>query len=198
MVLGLDFDNTLIKYDELFYAIAREKKLIPDDLPKEKNAVRDYLRKDNLENEWTIIQGEVYGDRIKEAVPYKGMLRTLLELKKRKIPINIISHKTREPYLGPKRDLHSSARNWLRANNFFSSEGLNMKKEQIFFEEDKEKKIKRILETGCTHYIDDLPEILEMLPQNIYKILFSEYGKKGSGNNWITMNSWNELLGILS
>ena len=140
MVLGLDFDNTLIKYDELFYAIAREKDLIPDDLPKEKNAVRGHLRENNLEDEWTIIQGEVYGDRIKEAVPYKGMLKTLLELKERKIPINIISHKTREPYLGPKRDLHSSARNWLRANHFFSSKGLNMKKEQIFFEENKEKK----------------------------------------------------------
>ena len=36
MVLGLDFDNTIIKYDELFYKIAFEKDLIPADLPKEK------------------------------------------------------------------------------------------------------------------------------------------------------------------
>ena len=63
MVLGLDFDNTIIKYDELFHKIAYEKELIPADLPKEKNAVRNYLRQNNIEDEWTMIQGEVYGER---------------------------------------------------------------------------------------------------------------------------------------
>ena len=52
MVLGLDFDNTIIRYDELFHKIACEKDLIPSDLPTEKNAVRDYLREKNIENKF--------------------------------------------------------------------------------------------------------------------------------------------------
>ena len=198
MVLGIDFDNTIIKYDELFHKIALEKNLIPTDLPKEKNAVRNYLRYKNIEDEWTIIQGEVYGDRIKEATPFKGVLSTLRKLRQEKIPINIISHKTREPYLGPKKDLHAAAKGWLKMNHFFEIEGLNFNKNHIFFELTKEEKINRIVATGCTHYVDDLPEILEMIPKEINKILFSPNRSQKSSENSIVINSWKEFPAILS
>jgi len=198
MVLGLDFDNTIIKYDELFHRVAFEKNLIPADLPKEKNTVRNYLREKNIEDEWTIIQGEVYGDRIKEAIPFEGMLETLEKLRIKKIPINIISHKTRVPYLGPKIDLHAAAINWMKINHFFDSDGLNFTLPQIYFEETKEEKIDRIVSTGCTHYVDDLPEILEMIPNGIKKIIFSPNGSEKYDENWTVINSWKELPVILS
>jgi len=197
MVLGLDFDNTIIKYDELFYKIAYEKELIPADLPKEKNAIRNYLRQNNIEDEWTIIQGEVYGERIREAVPFEGMLETLQALTVKPIPINIISHKTRSPYLGPKKDLHAAALNWIKMNHFFDRNGLNLKEDQVFFELTKEKKIDRIMEAGCTHYVDDLPEILEMIPDTVIKILFAPNGVEIKKENWIIINSWKELPTIL-
>jgi len=198
MVLGLDFDNTIIKYDELFHRVAFEKNLIPPDFPKEKNTVRNYLREKNIEDEWTIIQGEVYGDRIKEAIPFEGMLETLEKLRIKKIPINIISHKTRVPYLGPKIDLHAAAINWMKINHFFDSDGLNFTLPQIYFEETKEEKIDRIVSTGCTHYVDDLPEILEMIPNGIKKIIFSPNGSEKYDENWTVINSWKELPVILS
>ena len=198
MVLGLDFDNTIIKYDELFYKIASEKGLIPIDLPKEKNAIRNYLRENKIEDEWTIIQGEVYGERISEAVPFEGMLETLQAIIEKQIPIIIISHKTREPYLGPKKDLHAAAMSWLKINHFFDPNCLNLKESQIFFELTKERKIDRIIKAGCTHYIDDLPEILEMIPSGVNKILFSPNGEKISSENCIMMKSWKELPAILS
>ena len=198
MLLGLDFDNTIIQYDELFHKIACEKNLIPDDLAKEKNAVRDYLRKKNIEYEWTMIQGEVYGERIMEAVPYEGMLKTLRAFADKKIPIMIISHKTREPYLGPKNDLHAAAISWLEINHFFEPGGLNMKKNQIFFEMTKKEKIDRIIKTGCTHYVDDLPEILAMIPNGINKILVSPNREEIPVKNWTVVKSWKELKTILS
>lgn len=198
MILGLDFDNTIIRYDELFHKIAFEKGLIPCDLSKEKNVVRNYLREKDIEDEWTIIQGEIYGDRIKEAVPFEGMLETLQALTVKQISINIISHKTREPYLGPNKDLHAVAINWLKKNHFFDPKGLNLKENQVFFEVTKEKKIDRIVDTGCNYYIDDLPEILEMIPNGINKILFSPNGDPILSKNWTVMNSWKELLAILS
>ena len=51
MILGIDFDNTIIKYDELFHKIACEKDLISSELPKQKNAVRDFLRTAGVEDE---------------------------------------------------------------------------------------------------------------------------------------------------
>ena len=101
------------------------------------------------------------------------MLETLEKLRIKKIPINIISHKTRVPYLGAKVDLHAAAKNWLTINHFFDTNGLNLKENQIYFEVTKEEKIDRIMANGCTHYVDDLPEILEMIPKGIQKILFS-------------------------
>ena len=44
-VLGLDFDNTLVRYDELFHKVALNKGLIKGDLPVNKMTIRDYLRK---------------------------------------------------------------------------------------------------------------------------------------------------------
>ena len=198
MVLGIDFDNTIIKYDELFHRIAFEKNLTPVDFPKEKNKVRNYLRERNIEDEWTIIQGDVYGDRINEALPFEGMLETLEKLRIKKIPINIISHKTRVPYLGPKIDLHAAAKNWLTINHFFDTNGLNLKENQIYFEITKEEKIDRIMANGCTHYVDDLPEILEMIPNGINKILFSPNHSQKFSEKWTVINSWKELPAILS
>ena len=198
MVLGIDFDNTIIKYDELFHKIAFEKGLISQELPKQKNAVRDYLRETGVEDEWTIIQGEVYGERIKEAVPFSGMLETLQKLNAKQIPINIVSHKTREPYLGPKRDLHAAALSWLKLNGIIDAEGLSVKANQVFFEVTKEAKINRIVQIGCTHYLDDLPEILEMIPDGINKILFSPNGEEIINSNWTVIRSWNDLPSVLS
>ena len=143
--LGLDFDNTLITYDEIFYKIARERNLIGKDLAPQKNVIRDFLRKNDLEDQFTLLQAEVYGKRIIEAEPAENLVENLLNLKQLKnIEFFIISHKTKKPIKGPAYDMHKAAKNWLYENKFFESKGLNFKKENIFFEETKLSKIKRI------------------------------------------------------
>src|SRR5262249_17792934 len=140
MRLGFDFDNTLISYDKLFRQVALDKELIPAETPPEKNAVRDYLRQQDREDEWTKLQGEVYGGRILEAEPYAGMRDALQRLAARGIPMHIVSHKTRWPYLGERWDLHAAARSWLDSQGFFSAAGMGWSPEQVFFELTKEAK----------------------------------------------------------
>ena len=41
--IGLDFDNTIIDYDQLFYLEAFNLNLIPNNITKSKVAVRKYL-----------------------------------------------------------------------------------------------------------------------------------------------------------
>ena len=69
MILGVDFDNTLVCYDSLFYRVALEKEAIPSKCAPTKRAVRDHLRENGLEDLWTELQGYVYGKRILKEYP---------------------------------------------------------------------------------------------------------------------------------
>lgn len=197
MLLGLDFDNTLICYDSLFHRVALDRGLIPADLPAQKNCVRDYLRQKNQEDDWTHMQGEVYGARITEAESFAGVIMTLEGLAQAGLPMRIVSHKTRIPYQGPAYDLHQAARDWLTAQGFFSTTGLNWSPGQVFFELTKVDKIQRIIDLGCSHYIDDLPEILDMLPDSIQKILFSPSGAVPTPPTWHQFQNWGDLPQLL-
>jgi hypothetical protein len=197
MRLGIDFDNTLISYDQLFHRIALDKGLISKEIPKQKNAVRNSMRERGIEDEWTRLQGEVYGSRILEAEPYPGMLSTLKQLAVKNVHMCIVSHKTRTPYLGEPCDLHAAARGWLLEQGFLDANGLAWSEGQIFFELSKQEKISRILELGCTHYVDDLPEILTMLPSHVVRILFAPSQDVQSKPEWRRMSTWQELPFIL-
>jgi hypothetical protein len=197
MFIGIDFDNTIIQYDDLFYRHALNKKLIPETLARDKVAVRDYLRSKNIENEWTVIQGEVYGSRIMDAKPFCSVVEVLTELKNLGIPLRIISHKTRFPYLGPKVDLHDSALKWLKSQGFLGPSGLGLSEDDVFFELKIEDKIDRIISCGCTHFIDDLPEVLQLLPNRISKVLFQAKHIKEDQYNWLILNAWKQLPAVL-
>lgn len=198
MLLGLDFDNTLISYDRLFRRVALDKALIPESTPPHKNAVRDCLRQQGMEEEWIHLQGEVYGSRILEAEAYPGMHTALRWLASEGVPMCIVSHKTRTPYRGESWDLHAAARRWLAQEGFHDAGGLGWNEDQVFFELTKEAKVARIVALGCTHYIDDLPEILDMLPGDIQKILFSPPGDGRQHAGWQQMRSWDELRALLT
>ena len=195
--LGLDFDNTLTNYDYLFFKLALEKNLIPQDLEKNKLAVRKYLIDKNIEKQFTLLQGEVYGRRIEEACQTEGMFDALKNIKKRGIKIFIVSHKSKYPFLGPKYDLHKSALKWMEKNNFFSPEGLGLTKNDIFFEQTKESKIERIKSLGCSHFIDDLPEILKMIDSKITKIFYNPFKLNIDDQTLKNLFSWNDLQQII-
>ena len=191
-LLGLDFDNTLVHYDKLFHQIALEKGLINQSMVADKVSIRDYLRSQGKEEQFTLLQGEIYGLRILEAEPAKGMLESLKELHRCGISMVLISHKTKTPYKGQKYDLHKAARNWLEKYNLTSKKGLGWSEKNIFFEQTKKKKIERIISLGCTHYIDDLEEILDLLPESIKKI---HYNPKGGSkaNEVVELRNWEDL-----
>jgi len=197
MYLGLDFDNTLISYDVLFRKVALEQGLIPQEIEANKNAVRDYLRSVDREYEWTKLQGEVYGGRILEATPYPGMKQVLQSIASLNIPLTIVSHKTKTPFIGKQWDLHAAARTWLNKHEMHAHPGPNISHERTFFELTKQAKCDRIEVVGCTHYVDDLPEILEMLPDSIIKIHFAPAVHSTLNADWLIMRSWDELPSIL-
>ncbi len=190
--VGLDFDNTLIRYDGLFHALAIEQKLISPEVKADKTAIRDHLRAKGRDEDFTMLQGEVYGSRIRGAEAAPGMKRALMGIQSRGVELVIVSHKTAKPFKGPPYDLHAAARDWLTLQGFFSPEGLCWSHEQVFFESTKERKAQRIIDLGCTHYVDDLPEILAMLPGTIERILYAPTGES-AWHGGPVMNAWEEL-----
>ena len=43
MIVGFDFDNTIISYEKLFKKIAYKKRLVPKNIKPNKNSVKRYL-----------------------------------------------------------------------------------------------------------------------------------------------------------
>ena len=174
MVLGVDFDNTIVRYDDVFHRVAAERGLIPGDVPPRKNDVRDYLRRRNREQDWTELQGTVYGPRMAEAQPFPGVLDFFTRAAKSGVKIHVISHKTRAAVLGPAYDLQQTARDWLAAQGFFDPLRAGLSPECVHFGATRPEKIRLIRETGCTHFVDDLEETFleETFPPGVVKILF--------------------------
>lgn len=174
MRIGIDFDNTIVSYDELFYKIAVEKKLIPIGLSANKIVIREHLRRIGNEAAWTLMQGEAYGLRISEARPYPGVINFMLSAQRLGHSIYIISHKTKYPFAGPAYDLHKAAYKWIEIS--LEAHGINFSNQrQIFFELTKEEKISRANEIKCDVFIDDLPEILSLpgFDKKTQRLLFS-------------------------
>ena len=192
-LIGLDFDNTLVNYDGLFHKLAVEKRLIEKSTPMKKTIIRDYLRSIDKEDEFTILQGEVYGKRILEANGSPGMIEALKHISNSGIKMVLVSHKTQFPYKGPKYDLRKAALKWLEAKDFFNEAGLNWRRDEVHFEASKEDKINKIVKLGCTHYIDDLPEILRMLPNSIKRIHYDPSNLINTPE-FSQFNHWSELM----
>ncbi|PRY96572.1 hypothetical protein BCM14_2813 [Jezberella montanilacus] len=199
MRIGIDFDNTIVSYDELFYQIAQEKKLIPAELPVNKVAVRNHLRSIDQEAAWTLMQGEAYGLRMNDAKAYPLATNSISALKLAGHDVYIVSHKTKHPFMGPSYDLHQSARDWIDANLVFGCEQL-FKPTHIFYELTKEEKIARVNSLNCDVFIDDLPEILSMsgFPPHTRKILFDpEHQHPERAGAWAKANSWQAVVALV-
>ncbi len=184
MIFGIDFDNTIVNYNLAFKkAIKQEKINFSKSLEKEKfNSkiqIRNYFLKNNDIDLWKKIQSKVYSKYIFEGYLNIEILKLLKYLDKKKIKFYIVSHKTIYPYFGKKINLHRLSKKWLKSN-LFNLKNNFQKNYKSFFETTKKKKLNKIKLLKITHFIDDLDEILNLLPANINKIKFNSLFKFNS------------------
>lgn len=179
MIVGVDFDNTLVCYDGLFREAAAARGWLPSHAPHDKNGVRDWLIREGREDRFTLLQGEVYGPGLVRARAYPGARDCLVRLKAAGARVVVVSHKTRYPVAGPSYDLRRAAREWLVAQEILST-GLLMA-EDVFFEDTMSEKAERIKSLGCTHFIDDMERFLVMpgFPDAVTRLWFTPAGDKG-------------------
>src|SRR5262245_57236516 len=200
LVLGIDFDNTLVSYDGVFHRVASDQGLITPDVGRGKDDVRGYLRKLDREDDWTALQGEVYGARMHLASLYDGAMESIRKFMAAGARIRIISHKTRFPFKGPRYDLHEAARGFLASQGIAGAANALLEASSVFFELTIEEKLKRIGSERCAVFIDDLPEILNhpRFPDNVRGVLFDPQDIHASERRLDRVRSWRDVEHLLS
>jgi len=197
MKIGIDFDNTIVTYDDAMYERSLALNLISEGTNRNKKDIRDQIRQaPEGEIEWQKLQAFIYGKAMHEARLIEGVARFMQTCNERNIPVTVISHKTEYAKRDPERvNLRSAALNWMKQNKFFDSNGFNLSMDEVYFESTREEKINRVKELGCTHFIDDLLEVLEeeVFPNTIEKILFDPHQAYQFNNGMAVCHSWDEI-----
>lgn len=174
MRIGIDFDNTLICYDNVFCEVAKAWELVDSNFTGTKKELRDKIQQtkdgDLL---WQRLQGQVYGKYIDVAKPFAGLEDFFNHCQKNpSIQLFVVSHKTIfGHYDEAKINLREAALGWLREQKITTL----IPESHIFFESTREEKIARIVDLHCTHFIDDLEEVLDspLFPKTIRSFLFT-------------------------
>jgi hypothetical protein len=177
VIIGVDFDNTLVSYDHLLYTVALERGLITPEVERNKKAIRDRVRR-TAEGDvaWQKLQTVAYGVRIGEAQLIEGVAAFFEQCRRTQTPVYIISHKTEfAGYAETPTNLRAAAMGWMETHGFFDAADLGLDRANVFFGATRAEKIERVRTAGCTHFIDDLEEtFLEpAFPAHVQKILFA-------------------------
>lgn len=190
MTIGLDLDNTIVRYDECLHRLAGELHGMPGTVAVEKNAVRQFFRENSRERDWTALQGVAYGTRMSDAAAFPGVLDFVRRAIGLGHDVYIVSHRTRHPVIGEPVNLHELAAQWLVKEGFVA-DGM-IPSGRVFFEETREAKIARIGVTGCEIFLDDLPEVLESegFPPRASRFLFAPRGAGAISPGVRVVESW--------
>jgi hypothetical protein len=197
-VLGTDFDNTIVDYGHLFPQVAASQGIDAVGGQWHKRTLRRHLRSlPDGEIRWQKIQAEVYGTRMPGALLIDGFTAVVKRCQQHRIPVYIVSHKTRFAAQDPTLDLRAGALTWMQNRGFFDAEGLGLTPDQVFFEETRAEKLAQVRLLGCSHFVDDLEEVLQDpgFPSATTGIWFSH--EQASGRGMLQAATWADIERLL-
>ncbi|MCU7834962.1 MAG: hypothetical protein KZQ83_06860 [gamma proteobacterium symbiont of Taylorina sp.] len=191
MIIGIDFDNTIINYDGLFILQAVKKDWLCDKSLTKKEVKQNLIAQDFDDKRWQILQAEVYGKQIVKAKLYAGVYKFIQTVIESGGIIYIISHKTEYSNFDGKTNLIQPAIKWLKEQKIIGSKGL-LAIQNLSFHTTRDEKIKKIRELKCDLFIDDLSAVLldNNFPQYTFPLLFSNK----VNSDLISVNKWKFLL----
>jgi hypothetical protein len=198
MRIGIDFDNTLIGYDDVFLAAGRTRELLSPEFVGNKQAVRDAIRLlPDGELAWQQLQGYVYGKGIGRAVMFAGVDGFLRRCRAAGHGVFIVSHKTEYGHHDADRvSLRGAALDWMEARGFFAPDRYAIPRENVFFEPTRAQKLRRIAALNCAYFIDDLAEVLTDpdFPPGVHRVLF---GAAGASPGLAICSSWQRIAEVV-
>ena len=194
--VGLDFDNTLAGFDEVFAEAARAAGLTGANFSGGKHAVRALCRaRPDGETEWMRLQGRVYGALMHRARLMHGADLFLTRCRSVGAQVYIVSHKTEYGHFDDSRvNLREAARVWMEANGFFDPNRFGLSSDDVYFENNRTTKVVRISALSCTHFVDDLEEVFREpgFPAATRRILFTD-GRTAESGPYLALSDWNAI-----
>ena len=195
--IGVDFDNTIACYDNAFSIVAHELGLVDFPISLSKAQVKEVvLARPRGNLDWQRLQGQVYGKHIHLATVFPGFVEFLCRAKLKGHSVFIVSHKSEFGHFDNAQiNLRDAALTWMIHNQIIGSEGIALLASEIFFESTRLDKLARIRALDCTHYIDDLAEVLEdpTFPDSTERFLFAPVGSVDTPPGLRGESSWRML-----
>lgn len=195
MRIGIDFDNTIAGYDSLFVEAAVQEGLLTPGQAADKRAVKRALLVDG-EGAWMRLQGRVYGAYMGHAEMIDGVAHFLTRCRSEAVEVFVISHKTEFGHFDPDRvNLRDAARAWMAAHGFFDQTGFGLSVANVHFAASRDEKIAKIIETGITHFVDDLLEVLDHpgFPPNVHSYYFGPELPGGEPGRHHAFSRWTDI-----
>jgi hypothetical protein len=198
--IGIDFDNTLVSYDDVFLRAALERKFLPEHFTGDKIEVRDAIRLRAGDEQWAKLQAEVYGRRMAEATMIEGASDFVTACRDNNVRVFIVSHKTRFAAADPGgADLHEAALLWMERSGFFHKAGLRLQRDDVFFEPTREAKCRRIAALECSHFVDDLEEVFRepSFPSGVERLLLYRGQNKLPTGPFTAFADWDAITNVV-
>lgn len=196
-IIGVDFDNTIVGYDDVMYDTALAWRLIPEGMTKNKKQIRDAIRQlPEGEIHWQKLQAFIYGESMHKAQLKEGVRDFFQTCRQADISTFIVSHKTKFASMDTQGiNLREVALGWMTDQKFFEDDGFGLTQDRIYFESTRPDKVARIGTLGCSHFIDDLEEtFLEpTFPSEVEKILYAQETKSASLNDVTQLKHWTQI-----
>ena len=174
MRVGIDIDNTIICYDGVFATVAR---MLGHDIDagSSKAETKDWFHSREMYDEFTELQGLIYGTYLGHASLYDGFKTFLNQANRIGCTVFIVSHKTRYPLIGDKVDLHEAASIFLSEQGIIKSGSSGfVPSDQLFYETSLDDKIEKISDLQLDYFIDDLSDVIDHdnFPESTHAIHF--------------------------
>ena len=191
MKIGLDFDNTIACYNDVFSSEAKIKGLVNKEWEGSKQDLKLLLdSQEDGQTTWQTMQGKVYGPSMQKATLFPGVARFLLRCKLKGHTVFIVSHKTKYGHFDKTKTLlREASLKWMDSQGFFKDALFGINRKNIFFANTQSEKVLKIKSLNLDVFVDDLEEIFlhHDFPE-IKKILFSRSSSIQSSielfNNW--------------
>lgn len=203
LCIGVDFDNTIACYDQVFTNIAKQEGLLGETFMLAKAEVKArILAGSEGDINWQKLQGQIYGKYMNLASVFPGFAEFLVLSGIKGNQIYIVSHKSEYGHFDAQKiSLREEAMKWLIAKDFVGTDTYALPQKNVFFKPTREEKIKKITELKCSDFIDDLQEVFDepSFPVSVNKYLFDPQHKSAATDAQKVLKSWRaitkELIG---
>lgn len=194
MLIGIDLDNTILNYGDSIREAAKDVFGISLEGTGSKPEAKEAIVEKFGGVAWTDLQGRIYGEYSTHAKLFSGVLDFVSLVQAQGHRVTIISHKTRYAVSGGESDLRALALENLARLGLIAGPVSNTKTpEWIVFCDTKEDKVSKVREAEVDVFIDDLFEIVSILPASMQRFHIFCADRHSPAVDVTCVKNWREL-----